>query len=841
MSSHKKPLTHSCFHCRRRFPAEDIISMISNHSESLGESSEQSAFVALTTPLRLSVLPYTKSKVAGVPGSERALGSFLSILRYWISVERWFCDALSYADAVESLRKTHKEDASAVLGVCRAHAQLQVTSGVITSIIAIIGDGSRLDFQTTTASAIGKRLSMVAGAESLSLAMPAISEIGSMGSSDAYSDVALRARKLLMQESMPSLESRRQKLLDAAKNLSASDDKGTPREVEALLADHIPMADVFFPLLVSIASLREEVGLLELYTRNLYRPYTVKEVQRNHTERLVKFSFLNKPSESVVNAATSVSSMTDLSRIVSSGSLSKLSEPSDNSSSDGNLLATLNSERIPHSTVRTGVCVIIEKLEELADLTRFEGILSSFPQFTGAAPRGENGPINVLYFIVLDTVVGTYEDSSNDTAKRCEEILEPYQSVLKVADMRRVSYVFRQEQDDDFDDFVPALFTFRFPEFQEDSLYRRIDPSHAMHLDLSRIAANFSMKSLGSRHSSTCHVHLYTGTPRAAAIAKDKSANKKPRIFIRALSFVLDFSSSSFERILVDALNALDLYSLQGRSDNHLFLNLVSDFEKIVLDPVVVEEIVVAILKRHGERVSNLGMVEVETRIVCCLSPESPPIAIRLFASNPTGYVHVMNTYVEAADEAGGNRVFKLIGGTKASLASTGDSSWDGLNVNTPYPLTRPFDAQRKSALKASDTLYCYDLPALFEAAVEQQWIESSEKGGIEGGIRAATRPLMVMYTTELVVQVKNGSGAEKWTMQDYLNGDLNLAQLNRGAGANDVGMVAWLVVLKTVEYPNVRAMPLGFLFVFLRLQHTISSSFVPCFVSTGTASCSNR
>ena len=60
----------------------------------------------------------------------------------------------------------------------------------------------------------------------------------------------------------------------------------------------------------------------------------------------------------------------------------------------------------------------------------------------------------------------------------------------------------------------------------------------------------------------------------------------------------------------------------------------------------------------------------------------------------------------------------------------------------------------------------------------------------------------MVMYTTELVVQKKSGGG--KWTMEDYLNGDLELQQLHRGAGANDVGMVAWLMVLKTVEYPNV-------------------------------------
>merc|ERR1712176_1138563 len=106
-------------------------------------------------------------------------------------------------------------------------------------------------------------------------------------------------------------------------------------------------------------------------------------------------------------------------------------------------------------------------------------------------------------------------------------------------------------------------------------------------------------------------------------------------------------------------------------------------------------------------------------------SPDSPTIALRLVASNPTGFVHVMSTYVEAADEIEDDLVFKLIGGTKASLASSGDNSWEGMSVNTPYPLTRPFDAQRKAAIRSSDTLYCYDLPALFEVAVEQQWMES--------------------------------------------------------------------------------------------------------------------
>jgi len=300
-------------------------------------------------------------------------------------------------------------------------------------------------------------------------------------------------------------------------------------------------------------------------------------------------------------------------------------------------------------------------------------------------------------------------------------------------------------------------------------------------------------------------VHLYRATPKILALAKDKTAKKEPRIFVRALSNALEFSSTSFERILVDALNALDLvaHGEQPATDNHLFINMVSDFESIVLDPVVVEQAIVAILKRHGERVSGLNISEVETKLICCLSEDSPPIALRIVGSNPTGYVHVINTYVEAEDNSGTPK-FKLIGGTKASFACSGDSSWEGMKVSSPYPLTRPFDAQRRAALRATDSLYCYDIPSLFEEAVEQQWEAKATKGGVDGSMVAASRPLMVMYTTELVVQKKSGR-TDAWTMQDYLNNDLELSQKQRGAGANDVGMVAWLMTLKTFEYPNGR------------------------------------
>ena len=66
-------------------------------------------------------------------------------------------------------------------------------------------------------------------------------------------------------------------------------------------------------------------------------------------------------------------------------------------------------------------------------------------------------------------------------------------------------------------------------------------------------------------------------------------------------------------------------------------MNLVSDYERIILDPVVVEQTIVMILKRHSDRVSALGLSEIETKLVCCLSADSPPISLRMVASNPTG------------------------------------------------------------------------------------------------------------------------------------------------------------------------------------------------------------
>jgi len=793
-----------------RFPAEKFEQELLSYANSLVDPAEYSAFVTITTPLKDAVAPFTKSHAAGVPGSERVLNIFLDLLRGWISVEKWFCNGISYADAVDGLRKSHADSHDVVLQVCRAHSQLSSTVNIVGSIIDAIGDGMRIDSVTSVLSPWGKRASTVAGAESLADAMPCLSDIGSMGGNGTYSSVALKARKILLQESLPSIEQRKSRALDIAKKLSELSEDGVDapsKEIQDFFDENVPIKDIFFPLISSAEGGREEVSLIEMYARKFYHTQVTKDFVREASQRLLKFTFMSKDSERVFSTTTPVSSMTELTRIMSrSGSMNKLGEMN-RTDSEINLLNVRRGDAISPLTRRTSVSKFFDTLSELDSVIELEKVLTSFPQYDGAISKCKEGPINVLYFIFSKESFGNTPEIMDGLVKRCEATLIPLHKALQQADVRRVSFLFGVDPNSETDMYpMPAIFTYRAAlGFKEDSLFRNIEPSQAYLLDLTRLAKNFSVRSLGIRQTSTGNVHLYKATPRKAALEQDKKANKAPRVFVRALNYVQQFSSASIEQMLVDTLNSLDLYTSSMGSDNHLFMNLVSDYET-VLDPVVVEQVVVAILKRHNERLSRLGVVEVEARLVCCLSEDSPSISLRMVASNPTGFVPVMNTYVEASDESENEPIFRLIGGTKASLACSGDSSWEGLKVSSPYPLTRPFDAQRKAVLKASDTLYCYDLPALFEAAVEKQWSDAVNNGRVEGRVQAAYRPVMVMYTTEFVVQKKNGVGSsESWTMQDYLNGDLEMVQMQRGAGANDVGMVAWLMELKTVEYPNGR------------------------------------
>jgi len=732
----------------------------------------------------------------------------LDLLRRWVSIERWFCDGKEYAEALDNLRKSNKENFVHVLNICRAHAQLRSTAGIIKTLIDCIAESARVDRTSMEYSQVPKRMSIVAGATSLGTTIPCLSDIGSMGGSDIYTTVALKARRLILQESLPSISQRIMRCKEMVQMMISASEEMSPGsfpEMDRFIRDNVPLSDIFYPLLHSFRDdTYKQLSLVELKMRQLYQTHTFHGLEQAPESRLLKFSFINRSAEAVINNLPAVRSMTELTLAISRpASMQKLGDLSVGNESERTSLSWQSSDRqVPRLMTRHVHCKLIDTLSEISSEASFDAIIQSLNAQIDT--NASDHLTNMLYVIVTSEVVKMSLEEHDAIVQKLEGVLSPHHARLRQAGIRRVTFILNHQRDDTVDNFpLPSLFTFRENyDFREDSLIRNIEPSYAYHLELSRLATNFSVRRIIARQTSTGNIHLYKATPRQEAMDKYAIAQSSPRIFVRSLSFVSEFSSTSFETILLDSLNALDLaaHEVGSYSDNHLFISFVAGYDRRVLDPVLVEQTVVSVLKRHGDRITTMGLTEVETKAACCLNEDTPPIIIRMVASNPTGYVQVMDTYVEAA----GNSqvpVFKLIGGTKSSIACSGDSSWEGLEVTSPYPLVRPFDSQRKAALSASDSLYCYDLPALFEAAVEQQWSIASSKGGLD---HVAARPLMVIQTTELVASKKNGISGS-WSMKDYLSNNLELVPIQRRAGCNDVGMVAWLITLKTVEYPNVR------------------------------------
>ena len=783
-----------------KFPADKFKHAIALHMGNIKDEAERATFLTLTAPLADAADPYTKSLAEKVPGAERVLIRFLDVLREWITVERWFCDGISYADAVDNLRKANKNNNAGILDICRAHALLKSTSAVILRIIDSIAEAGKSDVHST------KMTSVVLGAEGLADTTPCLTDIASMRGNETFDILSQRCRNVLIEESLPCIEERKSKVLAVAKSLGLGTEDAS-QQMQDLINNNIVGSDILLPLLRAATDTKEQLAILEISARKQHRTYDIKEISSLPESKILKFSYCNKPKTSVFSSSTRMTSMTDLTRAMSSSKLSDLSR-SDSESS----LKSQDNDSI--KATRTAVTKVCNAMSDIQGEDAFKSLLAEFPQFCGSSPKGESGPANVLSIIVLQD----YSDADQDSlAQSTEQLLARNIPFLEKADVRRVSFIVSKSGEADGNHYtLPSVFTFReTASFKEDQLYRDIEPTVSYQLEMLRLGKNFSLSCLGDHLSPSGQIYLYKATPKAAALAQDKKANKSPRIFARAVSFINDFSAGSFEQLLIETFNALEsIKTAVPPGDNHIFINIVSASQSTIIDPVAVEQVVASILKRHSERTTRLGIAEVEAKAVCKLAndDDSHPISLRLVASNPTGFVQVMNTYVEASD-SGPKRVFKSIGGTKANLAGSGDSSWEGLDINTPYPLTRPFDAQRKAALRSSDTLYCYDLPALFEAAVENQW----------GGVSASgTQPTMVMFTTELVVRKKSGGS---WTMKDYMSGDLELVETQRKAGKNDVGMVAWLMTLKTIECPTVS----NVFYFFLPLYLAWIDPSLPC------------
>ena len=169
----------------------------------------------------------------------------------------------------------------------------------------------------------------------------------------------------------------------------------------------------------------------------------------------------------------------------------------------------------------------------------------------------------------------------------------------------------------------------------------------------------------------------------------------------------------------------------------------------------------------------------------------------------------MIEQYEEMPDKSSKVRVLRSLAGDKPGI-------WDGQAITSPYHVMRKYEIQRAAALASSDTLYCYDYLDLFREACRNAWAEKEAQynPAQAGKLSGPPRPVQLMDYVELVVTVKGteppmyrGEGSA-W---DPAAAEAGMCEreVQRPMGQNDVGMVAWLVTLRTPEYPEGRQMVL--------------------------------
>ncbi len=382
---------------------------------------------------------------------------------------------------------------------------------------------------------------------------------------------------------------------------------------------------------------------------------------------------------------------------------------------------------------------------------------------------------------------------------------------------------------------VPSIVTYR-EENQyrvDDMIYRNMELAQASDLELPRLK-NFAIRLEHARQVTGGNIYIYSGVPNnvEGKPATVKLLKSKPKAKVVVWYFTRVVSNTSariqdtfVEMMFAEALGRIDwvisrplerqwtnggatnkdsVNSMHRRTstNNHIFISVTAPEPDIL--PHHMADLMREIMTRNQDKIIRLGISHFELRIVCRLSVNSQELVpIRLVASSPTGYVVNVDTYkeVQESQEWVYRSVLSIWNERGAEWAE-----WNGKHVNDPYPVSRPFSRRRSTARTLSDTLYCYDFLELLEHCIIESWKDFiSDRAQSYASIPS---PSAVMQAVELVVcsnrneeGFQGSSSPDSPHLPNCIEG-LQLVPSRRSRGQNDVGMIVWLVTMRTPEYP---------------------------------------
>uniref|UniRef100_A0A7N8XUV7 acetyl-CoA carboxylase n=1 Tax=Mastacembelus armatus TaxID=205130 RepID=A0A7N8XUV7_9TELE len=703
-----------------QFPSQRIANILDSHAATLQRKADREVFFMNTQ----SIVQLVQRYRSGIRGYMKSV--VLDLLKRYLQVETQFQQA-HYDKCVINLREQYKPDMSPVLEYIFSHAQVSKKNILVTMLIdQLCGRDPTL-------------------ADELMAILSELTQLSKMENSK----VALRARQILIASHLPSYELRHNQVESIF--LSAIDMYGhqfCPENLKKLILSETSIFDVL-PNFFYHSNQVVCMAALEVYVRRAYIAYELNSIQHHQLHDgtcAVDFQFM-LPS----------------------------SHPNSGMCAEGSELLLEGTFSPPCQ--RMGAMVAFQYFDDFR--RNFDEVLSSF-----AEPLMESSPFSEsrtsLYeeenfkvrnpIHIINVSIKTADTEDDDTlVSAFTAFAQSKKDILFEYGIRRITFLIVKKvilcQSNCVTAPVPVCVS---PQFQEDRIYRNLEPALAFQLELNRMK-NFDLTAIPCANHK---MHLYLG----AARVQEGAEVTDYRFFIRAIirhsdlitkEASFEYLQNEGERLLLEAMDELEVAfsNTSVRTDcNHIFLNFVPT---VIMDPSKIEESVRSMVMRYGSRLWKLRVLQAELKINIRLTPTGNAIPIRLFLTNESGYYLDISLYKEVTDAGSGQIMFQSYGDKQGPL--------HGMLINTPYVTKDLLQAKRFQA-QTLGTTYVYDFPEMFRQALFKLW----EPGG--------NCPKDVLLCTELVLDPEG-----------------RLVQMNRLPGDNDVGMVAFRMKMKTPEYPEGR------------------------------------
>ncbi|KAI2617262.1 acetyl-CoA carboxylase [Hypomontagnella submonticulosa] len=739
------------------FPAKTLSRTLTKFLDDNCSPSEADALRATIAPL-IEVL----DEYADGP-KVRELNVIASLLNMYAEIEGRFSGRRNRdEEVVLKLREENREDYLKVIQVVLSHSRVGSKNHLILALLEEYRPNK------PNVGNVGKYL------------RPVLRKVTELESRQT-AKVSLKAREILIQCALPSLEERTAQMEHILRSSVVENNYGETgwehREPNLdVIKEVVDSKYTVFDVLASFFAHEDpwvNAAALEVYVRRAYRAYNFKKLEYHDDETdsaplflSWDFSFRKIGQTEFSVPIPSANPSVPGTPTTETGGFNRISSVSD---------MTYLNRRTEEEPSRKGVVIpcrylddaeeMIQKALEVLPSKKRSGLIPDLSgkrkSFNQKLPDEEL--TNVVNVAVRD--VESYDDE--DILSRIRVIIDSFKHELVTHRVRRITFVCGHN-----DGSYPGYYTFRAPEFVEDNSIRHVEPALAFQLELARLA-KFKISPVFTENK---NIHVYE------AVGKGVDTDK--RYFTRAVIRpgrlrddipTAEYLVSEADRVINDIFDALEIIGNNNSDLNHMFLNFTPVFQ---LKPQEVEQSLQGFLDRFGPRAWRLRVSQVEIRIICTDATTGMPYPLRVIITNTSGYVIQVEIYVEKKSEKG-EMVFYSIGGT------TKIGSMHLLPVCSPYPTKNWLQPKRYKA-HLMGTQYVYDFPELFRQAVENTW----------------TRTVKALPA---LTEKKPPQGECIDVSELVLDDRDRLIEVSREPGTNSCGMVGWIINARTPEYPEGR------------------------------------